>query len=217
MAQAAALSSPSLIETVRIINGKVPLWSYHRARLERGCRALGLPLPGRLEVPANGTDVACRFEVGAAGVRHGTREPGPNAPLSLVTARTPHRPYPHKTTDREAFDRAMAEAREAGADDAVLLADGWVAEASIWSLCWWEMNLLCAPPLDLGVLPGVGRARLRDLQRFIVEKRVRRRALAGVPVFLVNAVRGVVEIASWDGQTVPRHPETARLARAFWP
>jgi len=63
----------------------------------------------------------------------------------------------------------------------------------------------------------VGRARLVEIRRHLVERKVTRRALAGVPVFLVNAARGVVEVDSWDGERVPRHPETARLAQAFWP
>ena len=209
---------PTLIETMRMLNGTVPLWAHHRARLERSCRALGIPFPAKLQVPTSASDLACRFELGADGVKVATREPGSAAPIRLITALVPHEPYPHKVRSRACFERAGAEARAAGVDDAILLTrDGWVAEGTVWTLCWWELNLLCAPPLELGVLPGVGRARLRELRRYIVEKRVNRRALGGVPVFLVNAVRGVVEVASWDGRPVPNHPETARLAEAFWP
>ena len=212
------LPAPVLIETMRVVGGKVPLWAYHRARIETSCKALGLPLPGRMQIPGSGADVACRFEIGSGGVRAMSRAPGSTAPLEVITARTPHRPYPHKTTDRTCFDLAAAEAKAAGAEDAILLTpEGFVAEGTVWTVCWWEMNLLCAPPLGLGVLPGVGRARIQELRLHIVEKRVQRRALAGVPVFLVNAVRGVVEVSRWDGHQVPRHPETARLAQLFWP
>jgi 4-amino-4-deoxychorismate lyase len=206
---------PHLIETVRVINGATPLWPLHLERVERGCAALGMAFP-TLVPPRGGPDRVCRYEITPEGVRVSERDVGVNRPLRLITARTWHRPYPHKLTDRICFDKAGREATEARADDAVLITpEGWVAEATIWSICWWEMGLLCGPATNLGVLPGVGRARLREL-RHLVEHRVTRRALTGASVFLVNAARGVVEVESWDGERVPRNPETAVLAARFF-
>ena len=75
-----------------------------------------------------------------------------------------HRPYPHKTTERAQFDRALEEAQAAGADDAVLLTGGGhVAECAIWGLFWWEDDRLCAPALELGILPGWPGRRLEEL------------------------------------------------------
>jgi len=207
----------ALIETVRVLNGATPLWNHHLARVARGAAALGMSFP-TLVPPHGGPDRIVRYEIGREGVRVRERDVEPTRPVRLITARTRHQPYPHKLIDRICFDQAGREATSAGKDEAVLLtAQGWVAEATIWSLCWWEMGLLCGPALDLGILPGVGRARLAELSRAMVERKVTRRALAGVPVFLVNAGRGVMEVESWDGERVPRHPETERLAREFWP
>lgn len=206
----------SLIETVRVINGATPLWVHHLARLERSCSALGRTFP-TLVPPRSGPDRVCRYEITSDGVKVEEREVGPVRPMRLITARTKHLPYPHKTTERGWFEQASAEAELARVDDAVLMtADGWVAEGTIWSLCWWEMGLLCAPSMSLGILPSVGRARLKDLGRHTVERKVTRRALTGVSLFLVNAARGIVEVENWDGERVPKHPETARLQARFW-
>lgn len=208
--------APHLIETVRVIHGATPLWSYHLARIERGCAALGRPFP-TLVPPHGGPDRICRYEITEDGVKVSERDVGPVRPVRLMTAKTKHQPYPFKTTDRGCFNAAGREATDARMDDAILVTpEGWVAEGTIWSLCWWEIGVLCAPALSLGVLPGIGRARLAELRRHVGERRVTRRALTGVSVFLVNAARGVVEVDSWDGDRVPGHPETASLAQKFF-
>ncbi|HEV8123448.1 MAG TPA: aminotransferase class IV [Gemmatimonadales bacterium] len=205
-----------LIETVRVTSHGAPLWNLHLARLRGSCGKLGLGFP-TLVPPNGGRERVCRYEIRPDGVELAEREVGSLTPVRLITARVAHKPYPFKTTDRACFAEAKSEADSANVHDAVLLTpQGWVAEGTIWSLCWWEMNLLAAPALALGVLPGIGRARLKALRGHIVERKVTRRALSGVPVFLVNAARGIVEVESWDGERVPRHPETARLAAQFW-
>lgn len=208
---------PHLIETVRVIHGTTPLWPLHLARIERSCAALGRVFP-TLVPPHGGPDRVCRYEITEDGVRVSEREVGPVRSVRLMTARTWHRPYPYKTTDRACFNQAGLEATDARMDDAILITpEGWVAEGTIWSLCWWEMGILCGPALSLGILPGVGRARVLEMRRHIVERNVTRRALTGVSIFLVNAARGVVEVESWDGDRVPRSAETERLAAQFWP
>jgi branched-subunit amino acid aminotransferase/4-amino-4-deoxychorismate lyase len=128
-----------------------------------------------------------------------------------------HRPYPHKTTDRGQFDRALEEAGSVGADDAVLLtAGGYVAECAIWGIFWWEGRRLCAPPLSLGVLPGVARARLEELTGGISERRVGPEEIEGRGLFVANAVRGVVPVASFQGHPVPQDPGTSGLSASFW-
>jgi para-aminobenzoate synthetase/4-amino-4-deoxychorismate lyase len=208
--------SPTLIETVRVRDGEAPLWGLHLRRLLRSCRALGVPFPTEFEVPAGGPDRVHRLEVSARGVSVSERAVGSLAPVRLVTSAVVHRPYPHKTTDRAQFDQAAAEARRAGADDALLLtAGGFVAETSIWGVFWWEDERLCAPALELGVLPGVARERLGE-QVGIVERRVPRAALEGRAIFLANAARGIVEVAALDGARVPQVAGTQALRDRFW-
>ena len=211
-----------LIETMRVRQGRIPLLERHLARLERSLRELGLPRPtedvARLARPFAGTDeAALRIEVRDGRATITVRGlPAPDPPV-VITAAEPHRPYPHKTTDRDAFADAAAEAEVAEADDALLLTPGgMVAEGTVWTVFWWDGDLLRTPGLELGVLPGIGRARVLELARAATGS-YPRAALDGRSLFLTNAVRGVVPIAALDGASVLADPRTADLARRFWP
>lgn len=208
----------ALIETVRIRHGQAPLWYLHLRRLAVSCKALGIPLPGELVVPAGGNDRVYRLEVGMRGVQVSERLAGPATPVKLTVSKVAHHSYPYKTNDRAQFDRALDAARAAGMDDALLLTPGsFVAEAAIWSVLWWEERQLCGPAFDLGILPGVGRARLTELVGKVEERHATVKDLRGLPLFLVNAVRGVVPVATLDGTPVPQSQETDALAQRFWP
>jgi branched-subunit amino acid aminotransferase/4-amino-4-deoxychorismate lyase len=208
----------SLIETVRIRDGVAPLWYLHLRRLAGSCKALGIPLPGELITPGGGADRIHRLEVGPQGLKLSERPVGSTAPVGLALASVTHRPYPHKTSERAQFERALEEARAAGADDALMLtAGGYVAECAIWGVFWWEGGRLCAPALELGVLPGVARARLEELTGGLVERRVGMEGLEGRSLFVANAARGVVPVATLEGRKVPQDPGTARVSGTFWP
>jgi branched-subunit amino acid aminotransferase/4-amino-4-deoxychorismate lyase len=210
---------PDLIETVRIRSGLAPLWYLHLRRLAGSCKALGIPLPGELPTPGGGADRVHRIQVGPRGATVNERPVGQADPVRLVSVSgVVHRPYPHKTTDRAQFAHAMDQARMRGADDGLLLAEGgWVAEAGIWSLFWWEDERVAAPPLALGILPGVARARIAEQTGGVRERRVRMDEIRGRPLFVANAVRGVVPVAALDGVALPPNEATAALARGFWP
>jgi branched-subunit amino acid aminotransferase/4-amino-4-deoxychorismate lyase len=208
----------TLIETVRIRGGAAPLWYLHLRRLATSCRALGVPIPTELLTPEGGADRVHRLLVSRRGVVAGERPVGSTAPVRLLTSKLVHRPYPHKVVDRERFDRALADAKEAGADDSLLLTvGGQVAETAIWSVLWWEDGKLCAPPLELGVLPGVARARLEEIAGGIEERTATPDQLPAASAFVANAVRGVVPVASLDGKDVSLSPQTEALAARFWP
>ncbi len=87
----------------------------------------------------------------------------------------------------------------------------------MWNVFWWEGDALCTPALDLAILPGIGRARVLELVPHVMQGRYGTPALAGRSLFLTNAVRGVMPIASLDGAVVPADARTADLARRFWP
>ena len=208
----------ALIETIRIRQGQAPLWYLHLRRLAVSCKALGIPLPGELAVPGGGSDRVYRLEVGMRGVQVSERLPEAAAPVNLMVSKVAHHSYPYKTTERAQFDRALDAARSSGMDDALLLTPGgFVAEAAIWSVLWWEDRQLCGPAFDLGILPGVGRARVAELAGTIEERHSTVMDLRGVPLFLVNAVRGVVPVASLDATPVPESGDTEALAQLFWP
>ena len=139
-------------------------------------------------------------------------------PVKLVVSRVTHHSYPYKTSERAQFDRALDTARGAGADDALLLTPGgFIAEAAIFSILWWEDGTLCGPAFDLGILPGVGRARLAELAGQVEERHSILAEIQGRSLFLVNSVRGIVKVTSINGQAVPDSTQTDALAARFWP
>ena len=214
-----------LIETIRARGGGLPWLGRHLARLRTSTAALGVP-----EAPADLDDLV-RFAVGSGDrgdrvvrlqltggrAEIATRDVNPDRDVAVVVSREVHVPYPHKTTRREQFGRALASARRRRARDAVLVtAEGCVAEGTAWNLFWWENRTLCTPAADLGILPGIGRQRVMELAE-VTEVRAPVAALAGRSLFLVNAVRGIVEIGRFEGEPVPRDRRTAELSAAFWP
>lgn len=208
----------TLIETVRLRNGAAPLWYLHVRRLATSCRALGVPIPTELITPEGGADRVHRLLVSRRGVVAGERPVGSAAPVRLVTSKVVHRAYPHKLVDRQRFDRALADAKAVGADDGLLLTvGGQVAETAIWGIFWWEDGAVAAPAMEIGILPGVARARLGEVLGEIQERTVTLDEIRGRPLFVANAVRGVVPVASLDGEPVPGTDETAALAERFWP
>src|SRR3989475_11916525 len=45
----------------------------------------------------------------------------------------------------------------------ILTPEGWVAEGTVWNVFWWNGDWLRTPALDVGILPGIGRARVLEL------------------------------------------------------
>jgi branched-subunit amino acid aminotransferase/4-amino-4-deoxychorismate lyase len=211
-----------LIETMRVRDGRIPFLERHLARLGRSLGELGLPKPSRdvvaLVKPFAGTgDAVLRLEVQDGRASVTVRELPALAPPAVITASEPHQPYPHKTTERDCFADAGQEAEVAEADDALLLThDGWVAEGTVWTVFWWAGDVLRTPALDLGILPGIGRARVLELVPRVEQGRYPKQALGGKSLFLTNAVRGIVPIASLDGTPVTADSRTADLALRFW-
>ena len=212
-----------LIETMRVRDGRIPFLDRHLARLARSVAELGLPRPKQdiaaLVAPFSGTgNAVLRVEVRDGRASVTVRELPSLAPPVVITASEPHQPYPHKITERDCFADAGKEAEVAEADDALLLTpEGWVAEGTVWTVCWWDGDVLRTPALELGILPGIGRARVLELVKRVAQGRSPAQELAGKSLLLANAVRGIVPIASLDGAAVPADPRTAELAQRFWP
>jgi branched-subunit amino acid aminotransferase/4-amino-4-deoxychorismate lyase len=222
MTRVGAVVEVGLIETIRARDGRLPWLREHMARLRASVAALSTheppaDLPDLIRMAAGTGDRVVRVELHNGHIELTTRDVNIEQAIDVVVSDQLHHPYPHKTTLREQFGRALAGARRVGAHDALLVtAEGYVAEGTSWNLFWWEDGTLRTPALDLGVLPGIGRRRVAELVA-VTEQRAPVAALQGRSLFLVNAVRGVVEIALFQGQPVPRDPRTAELSSAFWP
>jgi branched-subunit amino acid aminotransferase/4-amino-4-deoxychorismate lyase len=211
-----------LIETMRAREGRVPWLGRHLARIKASLAALGAPEPrddlaDLVRFAVGCGDRVVRLQLTDGHAELATRDVNAEQAISVVLATEVHQPYPHKTTRREQFGRALANARRVGAHDALLAtAEGFVAEGTAWNVFWWENGSLCTPAADLGILPGLGRARIMELTD-VNQARVPVAALAGRSLFIVNAVRGIVEVGVFDGAPVPRDSRTAELASGFWP
>lgn len=209
-------AGPILLETVRVSGGTVPLLHLHQTRLDRSRLAHGLSrIP--LEPPL-GREGAVRCQISPESIRYEWRPVGGDVQVRLATWPRPFVPYPHKFIDRKQFDDAGEWARERGADEALLLtSEGWVAESGIWTVLWWDGDRLAAPPLELGILPSVARARLWEAGIQVREERLRRSEIGARLLVLANAVRGVAAVASLDGEPVSGHRLPEEIAALFRP
>jgi branched-subunit amino acid aminotransferase/4-amino-4-deoxychorismate lyase len=226
----------TVYETMRGMNGDVPLLDRHLQRLRRNCRATGLAVPQAVRDEVRATlrggggegggggppDVAIRVEWDGKRLAVSSRPLPDRAPLKVVTVSVVHPGYRIKTTDREAFESARREAQERGADEGLLLTrDGYVAEGTLFAIGWFEGDTLRVPSLDLGILPSVGRARVLEVAgemgMRVEEGTFPRAALTGRPSFAVTATRGVFPIRTLDGVEVPQDSRTQKLEAAFWP
>lgn len=208
-----------LIETVRVVGGRAPLWDLHVERVRAAAEALGLGLAPP-PAPAGGEDRVVRYELHPNSVSETRRESSVPASLCLHASVVSHPGYSWKTTERQAFDEALTEARRAGADDALLLsAHGLVREASRWAIVWrLENGRIGAPPLAAGVLRSVARARLSLIVvGGIVEEELDLSRLVRRPVAALNAARGLVRVEQIASEMVPEWDGWSVLAARFWP
>ena len=207
----------TLIETVRIIDGRAPLWPLHRWRLMNSSLMLGVPLPD-IEAPGGGADRVVRFEIGDGKVEVTEREVEQLESLTLVSSPAPHRGYPHKTGARAWLEAAHTTGRASGADDALLYdTEGRLVEASRWAIGWWDGEKLCFPPLSLGGLRSVARARVTEVVRGgVVDAVLTRDEMAKRSLIGCNAARGVLSVTMFDGTPAVENPRTISLAKRFW-
>lgn len=129
-----------------------------------------------------------------------------------------------KVTSYQPHILAGAEARDRGADVAVLLGDdGQVLEGASSNVMMIRRGVLYTPPLETGILPGVTRATVLGLAR-LERMRTSQPPLFPVnlyradEVFLTSSLREVVPVVEIDGQPIADGrpgPVTRRLHEAY--
>ncbi len=240
-----------LFETALIANGKLFRWAQHFERLQHSAAFLKIPVPfsadalrdAALELSALNQlpNAVLRLTLSrGAGPRHyaptGTETPF----LALSLHEVPpcdERPWKlatasvrvaagdplarHKTCSRLLNVLAATEARDCGADEALLLdTDGRVLEGTMSNVFWIAGGTVCTTPLTAGVLPGVTRAVVREVCAVLnlpwSEQLTTPQELARADgAFLSVTTRGLVELDALDGHALARSPLVARLQECY--
>jgi len=246
------LYGAACFETMRAFNGTVFRFERHLDRLESGLRLLGVAPPPRAALREALRDVLAANELRDARIRltvtagrgHGrpdlasgqspavllVAEPAPADPppatLAVVSARLDAaRPYAAaKHANYLTSLLALAEARAAGGDEALLLNHaGHVAEGATSNVFAVLDGTLLTPARSDGPLPGVTREVILEcaaaLRLASEERSVALETLAQADeLFLTNSIVGVRPAAaildSWSSATVPG-PVTELLAREY--
>lgn len=238
-----------LFETLLAEHGVLAHWEAHLRRLVRGCAALGLPAPdaeacreaavAALAAAGEPPRAAVRLNWSAGPGGRGldpladvqprlTATAAPAAlaqgPARLVTAqvrRNAHSPASRlKTLSYLDNVLARAEARAAGADEALMLnTAGELACAAAANLFWVRDEVVFTPALECGVLDGVVRGEVlracAGLGIPVRQVRASPSALEGASIFMTNSLIGVRPADRLDGRELPASPLVETLADAL--
>jgi branched-chain amino acid aminotransferase len=126
-----------------------------------------------------------------------------------------------KTTSKILHVMARAEAKEKGADEALLInTNGEVAETTSGNLFWIYNDKICTVPTGRGVLPGITRAVVLEICQALglsVNKRViKPEALRNSEgIFVTQSALGIIPVSSFDGETVAASPLVDQIAQAY--
>jgi 4-amino-4-deoxychorismate lyase len=228
-----------LFETMRVHHGNVHWWDAHWARLARGARVLGMPVPDQGLVRAqakrllDGRDGVAKLLVtrGAGGRGYAPpREPVPVWMLSL------HAPPPAPPREgltlrwcdlRLAPQPVLAGIKHCNRLEQVLARAEWVSpgihEGLLRSA---DGDVICATAANLFVLrdgrwttPPIDRCGVAGICRgWAIGCLVAVEARIGVEqvetadaVFVCNAVRGILPVARLGGRSWPPHPQVRAL------
>ncbi|WP_382307117.1 aminotransferase class IV [Herbiconiux sp. UC225_62] len=123
-----------------------------------------------------------------------------------------------KGPDLERLLALRATAQENGADEVVLLHDGYVVDGSSSALLWWRGETLVAPASDLARVPSVTARSIRLIATAtgtrVVEERARPADLAGCELWVVSALHGISVVEVWiDGPVLEVRPSRAATWR----
>lgn len=222
-----------IFTTIRVSEGRPRFLEWHLERLLRDAAALYMEPPSIDEIEEACCGLISRLEMREGVVKitvtrgAGGRGPSPkNAgdPTVIVTASDlpEHRPplraitlpdargplASHKTLNYLPNVLALYQAEAAGCNEALFTRNGRLVEATISNLVGAVDGELCTPPLDGMVLAGVARRAL--LEAGAIREGAVPTDLTG-PLYCINNVRGIEEVAELDGRRMGREPELCGL------
>lgn len=216
-------SGDALIETMRAVDGGIPLLERHLARMEASAAALGMAeaIPsmavvreelGTVVAQAGPGDLRVRVCVSPRPTLWVEAEPVPPLPaeppvvsaVSVTGAWCPGlRAAEHKTAGRAGWAAIERRAAAAGVDAAVVLDErGRLGEASTANLMvHLDAEWVTAPAT--GLLPGIGRAVVLEAVPGVVERAATRAEwTAAREIVLVGAFSGARAVGVLDGRLV---------------
>jgi branched-subunit amino acid aminotransferase/4-amino-4-deoxychorismate lyase len=226
------LRGSAAFETLRVYGGRPFLLDRHLERFEHSIRALGLPRTvgagelALLVAAAAPPDCLLRLfrtdqvlvataqalppgldELRARGLALRTFERHPPALLAGV-----------KSTSYAAPLAARREAERAGADDALFVSEGRLLETATANIWWRNGGALYTPAVGPGVLPGVTRGFVLELEDVVEGTYAVEALLAADEAFVTSSIREVVPVVSVDGGSIGGGrpgPAAARLQAAL--
>jgi branched-subunit amino acid aminotransferase/4-amino-4-deoxychorismate lyase len=138
--------------------------------------------------------------------------PEPRPALRAITVPDARGPLAaHKTLNYLPNVLALHQAEAADCHEALFVRDGLLVEATVSNLVGVVDGAPHTPSLDGTVLDGTARGAL--LEAGVIREGGLSSDLAG-PLYCVNNVRGVEEVAELDGQLMNRDPELHELLKA---
>ncbi len=240
-----------LFETVLVSNGKLFCWPQHFDRLQRSAEFLKIPMPFAgealrdvlLELISRNqiTEGIARVTLSRGVGPRGYAPSGSERPTIVITtqplASTGIVPWKvivssmrvaagdeiarHKTASRLLNVLAATEAKEHGADEALLVdTNGNVTEGTSSNVFWLKDGLVITPPLSAGVLPGVTRNVVFELcaasSITIIEESAPPEMLVKADaVFLTFTSRGIVPVDSINECEIRESALVSMLASAY--
>jgi len=201
-----------LIETMLCENNAITLLEFHLNRLENSARYFDFPFDRattriRIQEAANSLPTS-RHSIrllldSTATISLATAELPPDNPTVSVRVaadrtRSSDLFLRHKTTHRDLYNRALAEARSAGYDEVLFFNErGELTEGAISNLFIEHNGRLLTPPLSSGVLPGTCRAHILATNPHAEEHILTLDDLRSADaIYLCNSVRGMRRVTS---------------------